>query len=401
MQMRASVLIGAVVVGLFIAATPAVAVSDDLDPTFSGDGKAFVAPRDSWTASLALDAGKVYASGTVTVDGKDRLFVARLNDDGTSDTAFSGDGVRYVRAPKGRFASTGLTVDPSGRPVMVTVSDKEIVVYRSTTLGDLDHTFSGDGRRLLPGAGSLLSFNPDVVIDGQGRMVVAARVRVKEGMDVRVWRLLPQGALDDSWSGDGVKTVDEGNDDWMDGLAVDQRDRVLLGSDLGGRSPARVYRFRGNGSLDNAFGSGGVVHFRLTATKKNTFPLGIAVNASGDITVPVGTVPGNLYGAARFTENGELDTTYGNGGLIDLTCKHCAPSSGDVVSGQVAILVDTYVKGTDIRLTRISGSGDTIEHLRFDPFPGRGTGAFDIEIDGSRTLIAGGGRSRAYVARGT
>ena len=156
-------------------------------------------------------------------------FVGRLNDNGVLDATFSGNGVRALAASKGRFWITGLTVDNLGRTVLVAQSNSRIVVARFTTTGDSDTTFSGDGKRQFTGGASPIDLFPLVTIDSQGRLVVAAMVeRHREGnSDVVVRRLLPSGALDSEWSGDGVKVVDNADADWVEGLTTDDRDRVL------------------------------------------------------------------------------------------------------------------------------------------------------------------------------
>ena len=389
-------------------ATPALAADVNLDPTFSGDGKVVVSSDGSTVLSLARSSGDVFFAGEQpAVGAKDRRvpFVGRLEDNGVLDATFSADGVRALPASKGRFWITGLTVDGLGRAVLVAQSGSRIVVARFTTTGGLDATFSGDGTREFSGGASIADLFPRVAIDSQGRLIVAAMVEGnREGhSDVVVRRLLASGTLDDGWSRDGVKVIDNADADWIEGLTTDDRDRVLLGSDNGGTSPAVVYRFRRNGQPDDSFSDDGVAQFRF-APRQNAFSLGIGVNGANKITVAGAACcnsGGTSYGAVRFLPNGERDTSYGDRGMLGLSCLSCFPTWGDVNGGRVAIVIDPYQNSGLTRVVRISASGTTIRHESVDIYPSTTSEqVFPVEIEGARTLLGGGQRKRgAFVAR--
>lgn len=389
------------------AAAPAVAEEVILDPTFSSDGKVYVNGPDSVVLSLARDAGDIYVAGHRDSSGSaDRQvpFVARLDDSGALDVTFSGDGLKSVAAVGGRFWVTGITVDDGGRVVLVAQSASRMVVVRFTTDGRLDDSFSGDGMREFNGGVSPIDLFPLVDIDSQERLVVAAMVELDGpgGADVVVRRLRPNGALDSSWSVDGVKTLDNGHTDWIEGLVVDDQDRVLIGSEIGLRSPASIYRFRPNGTRDPSFSDDGVTTFRFQP-RQNTFPLGIGITGDGGITVAASTCcnsQGTTYGTARFQTNGDLDLSYGDRGLLGLTCLDCFPTWGDVDGGRVAIVTDPYQSAGLTRLVRVRADGAFLAHQSVDIFPGTTSElVFPVEIDGPRTLVGGQTKKGAFVAR--
>ena len=389
------------VLAFAMTSLPAQATDVGLDPTFSDDGRVFVGERFSSANSLVRYGGDVYAAGTETIDKHSKLFVSKLDDNGVPDPTFGVAGRQLINGQGERYFLTGLTVDDSGRVLLVAQSRHSTLVVRLTADGALDITFSGDGRRLLPGGAATIFLDPDVVIDSQGRLIVAAMVDTgSPEADVRVWRLLDDGTLDTSWSGDGLRTINEADTDWMDAVAVDARDRVLIGSDYA-QSGALIYRLQVNGSLDSTFSDDGVATFRLVK-KAWTFPLRIDVGLDEQITVAAAGFGDNLYGSARLTADGQLDRSYGDAGVIGLTCQlECLPTWGDASGGKVAILVDPYGwKDGRLRIALIGKDGTDIEQLSVDPFSSSDAGsAYAIEIDGQRTLIAGDNNKRAFVAR--
>ena len=395
--------IGAIVLGLAGAALPAAASDVALDPTFSGDGKVLVGDRGAATLSLARAAGDVYLAGSQQVGDHYVPFVSRLDDNGALDPTFSGDGLRQLSSVRGKFWTTGLTVDPAGRALLVAQSRQRTVIARFTPQGDLDATFSSDGMREFAGGASTIYLFPRIIVDSQGRIVVAAMNLLKDsGSDVVIRRLMPSGANDPAWSGDGAKTINKGATDWIDALAVDANDHVLLGSETGGKSPASVYRFRPNGSPDQSFSDDGVATFRFQP-HLNTFPLGIEISAGDEITVAAASCcqsGGTTYGAARLLPNGDFDRAYGDGGVLGLSCLQCSPTWGDVDGGRVAIVIDPYQESGMTRLARINSDGTTIEHQSVDIDPANDfEPVYPVEIDGQRTLVGGYANHHAFVAR--
>jgi uncharacterized delta-60 repeat protein len=73
--------------------------------------------------------------------------------------------------------------------------------------GDLDPTFSGDGKVVTP-MGSDQDLGRAVAIDSQGRIVVAGGTENAPNFNVAIARYRPNGALDTSFAGDGkVRTA--------------------------------------------------------------------------------------------------------------------------------------------------------------------------------------------------
>lgn len=209
--------------------------------------------------------------------------------------------------------------------------------------------------------------------------------------------------MDGSWSGDGVKTVDNAKiTDWADAPAADSADRVLLCTDT--NRPAHLCRFTATGQSDSSFSGDGLAKFQLMADQ-GAFPLAIGAPADGPITVAAANLVGKtLFGAARFTSHGRLDSSYGDQGVVAARCSSgCLPTWGDVQNGRVAIFVDASAG--------IQGTGDVSEpHGSTPPVRHQATvflcisrnlneDAYTIAVDGGPHSDSRTSRSRAYVAR--
>lgn len=190
-----------------------------LDTSFDGDGYATfdLTPDDEMIAALDVDAlGRIYAVGPrgLTDQNQDML-VLRLEPDGDLDPTFSGNGwltldsLGLSRADQAR----SVTVQPDGRPVVagyaeVATGQHDMVAVRFTLAGALDPTFSGDGVAsvdfaLGPGFDAVYEVACDF---GSGRLALAGSADSPGTRRAAVAVLTPTGLLDSGFSGDGKST---------------------------------------------------------------------------------------------------------------------------------------------------------------------------------------------------
>jgi uncharacterized delta-60 repeat protein len=172
-----------------------------LDKTFAGDG----------TLSLPADIGDIQ----FLPDGRsymDRAAgnvheVRRLRANGTLDPTFSGDGKAVINCfgPHGSI----LKPDALGRPTAMCIREVSSVIQltmaRWTTSGAIDTTFAGGGKTTvaLPGMQPddyAVKFGPDARAYVVGRSTVGPDV-------LSTWRITANGVLDTTYSHDGTSTV--------------------------------------------------------------------------------------------------------------------------------------------------------------------------------------------------
>jgi uncharacterized delta-60 repeat protein len=139
-------------------------LNDDgsLDNSFDGDGMvttSFTTPGDDVGSGIAVQAdGRVVVVGTSNSgSGNSEFAVARFNDDGSLDNSFGVGGLVTTSFSGGDDVGSGIAVQADGRVVVVGTSDNgsgasELAVARFNLDGSLDNSFSGDGRVTRSGA---------------------------------------------------------------------------------------------------------------------------------------------------------------------------------------------------------------------------------------------------------
>lgn len=295
--------------------------SGTLDTTFDLDGLVtvgfpFGTVSEAAIAAVALQPdGKIVACGFARRASQATLMaVARLNLDGSLDTTFSGDGRATVDFGPLNTDCTALAVQPDGAVVLAgwTTSASgphDFAVARLSAAGNLDTTFDSDGRVTIdfPGIQSD-DFGEAVALDSRGRIVIAGSAKAGGSFgDMAVARLLANGALDSSFSGDGRASVDifTGNDDFANAVVVDPSGVIALGGMTFTNGPSgeeiAFARLREDGSLDSRFGNAGtlIVAFDLGDDNADQVTAMAARPAAGGLLAG-GTVARSAAGDTDF-----------------------------------------------------------------------------------------------------
>jgi len=187
-----------------------------IDSTFSGDGKvttAFDSYNDKgYSVAIQADGKIVLAGYTVNVSNDD-IAVARYNTDGSLDSTFSGDG--KVTTAVGSSIDHGWSVAIQEDQKIVVAgecyinSTNDFAVVRYNSDGSLDATFDGDGKVTTP-VGLGLDVGYSVAIQADDKIVVAGYSNVVSTANFAVVRYNSNGNLDTTFSGDGKVTTEVG-----------------------------------------------------------------------------------------------------------------------------------------------------------------------------------------------
>jgi len=187
-------------------------------------------------------------------------------------------------------------------------------------VGGLDPSFNTDGTGIYDPGGN--DFGNAVALDSLGRIIVVGDDRTGNGgSDFEIIRLTPSGALDLTFSGDGLQTVDfaDGSDSAL-GVAIDANDNIIVvgQSTTAGVSQVAVAKLTSAGALDGGFTGGGKLLFTF-ATGTNSGASDAVIDAAGGLVVvgaSTGTGAGALsqFGVARLTSGGAFDGGFTGGG---------------------------------------------------------------------------------------
>ncbi len=319
-------------------ATALIAADGDLDLTFSADGKLTRGyPLDQVVADvrLAVEPGGGLLTSSRLSSTTVGLVRYEANGDGDGGFGTLGSRTLTLRTRSATWDDLpGIHPLASGSFLVVGYQTGEDTfaprVARLTAGGDLDTTFGGDGYVDVTGLPGTPAAERDYevlasAVDSQGRILVAGSCNLcpaNVDRDAWVLRLLTDGTPDPGFGAGGWAIFDPtgGEDDAVE-LEIDAFDRVLVRG--WGSVPATqpfVARLAANGTLDGAWGTGGVallapfeVGFNQAAMAWDPSTGGVVLAHSAE------TENGRPTGLVRVTGAGLFDPTFGDAGFVDLS----------------------------------------------------------------------------------
>jgi uncharacterized delta-60 repeat protein len=269
--------------------------------------------------------------------------------------------------------------------------------------GALDPSFGSKGEAITQNKNveqKLWAYTGVRVARGSNGMIyVLARY---SGQEANIIAFDPDGAVDKSFGSNGrLYAIPSPDADGfqIDAIAVDASGRLLVAGHLKSVSPGRpvfVYRFLPSGALDTTFGASGSGYTTATApyTEEGVFGepgftnvLGVAVSPAGQVVLSAGTSAGRLpqhcnlpYSASlvRFTEEGKLDPTFGNGGIFLFGGRNLATAGAPSV-------------GTDGSIEVAGGAGDPCPPFAESPGPPSRGHIYRVTASGQIDTSFGGG----------
>ncbi len=308
-----------------------------LDQTFSGDGIARISSegdRTDTANAVVIRNGKIVVVGTSVRndDNVSALAILRLNSNGTPDTTFSDDGAQLLRVGS---TSQGIDVaiQSDGKIVAVGTSDHEFLVMRRLSNGDPDHSFSSDGSTRTPFPENVTAWS--VAIDPtDGRILVGGAETNSGGFghNFVVAAYTKSGDLDHSFSGDGKSIRPTALGGGLAALAVLDNGRIIAAGTTvksGTGDQFLIEKYNRAGDFDPNFGGGdGVQVVGFGGGDRDDFASDVKVQEDGKIVVG-GTSIGadKQFAVARLTAAGKLDSTFDGGGVLTAFTKN-AGSSG-------------------------------------------------------------------------
>ena len=204
-----------------------VTTSGSLDKSFSGDGKKTVAFNLGGTGNdrassvdIQSDGGIVVAGSASSAQGDGDFAVARIKKNGSMDKTFSGDGKKTIDFNLGASLedqATGVVIQADGSIVLSGLAqlsatgDFDFAAARLTAVGELDTSFSTDGKKTIPFnmGGSDNDIANGVVLQPDGKIVLFGHALRSDpaNTDFAVARLDTDGQLDTSFGTGGLKTI--------------------------------------------------------------------------------------------------------------------------------------------------------------------------------------------------
>ena len=327
-----------------------------------------------------LPNGSIYTAGYF--NSGFHMVVNRTLSTGLPDTSFDGDGTRVINDFAGTYSSSqveDIVVMSDGDLMLIgfgmnaTTSTQDIMIVRLTSAGALDTSFNGSG---------LLTLNPSSNDDNayagvemsDGDVVIAGYTGTSvTDNDLYMARINADGTLDNSFSGDGVLVQNVlANDQYYD--LAKRSDGSFL---VAGKSNARmaVVAVTAAGVLDTTFNADGY----STLTDLIGEAYSVALQTDGKIVIGGRAQDsiGDTSIVARLDSNGDLDVTFNATGYRFLTAG---------ISGLPQMTYDVIVQ-SDSKISAFGSGYDPTtpsdEQLLF--FRVTATGAVDTTFNASGT----------------
>ena len=330
---------------LLLVASRAHAAPGDLDPTFGSGGIVTLTPSTNTIGGYVAtrpDGGVTVVAtaadptSTFFADRR-RIVVEQLRSDGSLDPDFADGGIGYYvleagQNPDQSFAQA-LVRQPDGRLLIAGGAFGVVAKYGFLRLlpdGTPDPDFGTNGIAL---------FDPldtesigTILLEPDGHILLGDDAAVGDRRELVVRRFDSRGAPDPDFGQGGMVHVGPAPDvsNQIAGLArLDDGSIVAVGvafpDDNGVESVAT--RLHPDGQVDETFGDKGAV---VLANGK--WPIDVARTGDGHLVVATAD-----FGVFRLSEDGALDTTYGDDGYAHVSFAYSTPGLAPYV---MAMAVD-------------------------------------------------------------
>ena len=295
-----------------------------LDNTFGTNGivKTAIGQSDDEAYSVAIQGdGKIVVAGTshqvVSGEGVFLFALARYGSNGSLDNTFGASGIVTTALQ----ISGNLQQDNKARSVLVQ-SDGRIViggysgsnslnyfaVLRYNSDGSLDNSFDTTGIALTA-VGSANDGISSIAIQSDHKIVAGGYTQNSNEYDFALARYNADGSLDNSFGNNGVVTTSIWHlDDEISSIAI-QSDGKIVAAGYSEQSQSSgdlfaLARYNNDGSLDNTFGSNGIVTTSIAWGYDKAFS--VAIQNDGKIIAAGFAFYNNFYddngfAIARYT----------------------------------------------------------------------------------------------------
>ena len=252
-----------------------------------------------------------------------RVSLARYTPDGVLDSSFGGGNVLFS-AGMSLASPRAMIIQPDdGKIVIVGESSPWSIWPSIDTMGWIarylpngtpDTSFDGDGVRNITSSEQFIQTAcTSVAVQPDGKLLVGIRTSVQTPTYI-LMRLNPDGSPDPTWGGgDGIVDVPAINTVRYNISNLE----VMLDGRIVGTVYRNIVRFNPDGSLDNSFDGDGIRELGSTAGD----PYSLAISASGKITM-AGLAPSSMnywkFAVYKFNADGSPETGFGDNGLLVL-----------------------------------------------------------------------------------
>ena len=248
------------------------------------------------------------------------------SQDGTIDLSFGTDGWVFASIEDRKSGGSDVAVQTDGKIVVVGTynngSNDDFIVTRYNQDGTIDLTFGTNGVTIIP-VGPTFDVAICVAIQDDGKIIVAGYVIGTDSNDFGLARVNSDGTIDSTFGTDGrVITPIGDQQDYLTAIKIQSDGKIVaVGYPQGGDVnlyDAMIVRYLSNGELDNSFGNGGIIttDFNGGADAFND----VTIQRDGKIIVAGYTnnkvsLRKEIF-LVRYNVDGSLDTSFDGTGMV-------------------------------------------------------------------------------------
>ena len=295
------------------------------DTSCNGTGEFIDTVNDAVASDVVvLSDGSFVIAGTIQINNKGALFVAKFTNTCSFDATFGNNGVATYSAGDGTSARA-LTVQTDGKIIVVgdeypTVSDsndQRILVARFSAAGIIDNSFGINGRFIS--TANQKGQAQDVVIDSSGRVIFTGSIVGTVAPDAAIiGRLTSNGLLDSTFATQGYLIDEFNGDPQLNAVALRPNGNLVAVGTYGGPFPSTqqspiIVCLTQTGAFDSDCGVNGWTY--LPTANSDVYADDVFVTADNRILLSGASDDGTARPIVmRLNHNGTPDSSFATSG---------------------------------------------------------------------------------------
>lgn len=297
------------------------------------------------------------------------IYLVRINPDASVDTTFAGNGTGIKKMPitgMSQIYAHSLYVGADYILVSGYINEyggEKIFCCKFTPDGLVDTSFGTNGTVITPFPEDTQAHSHFIGLQSDSKIIVAGAA----GCDFVIMRYTAAGVLDPTFGSQGMTTTRVGDCSHGYGAAILSDDKIVIAGLSG--DAIGVVKYTANGALDGTFGDGGIA---TAAVGANGVAQALAVQSDGKIVV-VGSAA-SKFAVARFRAN--------NDDFMSVS----APADGATITSSTFAL--SGYTSESAAVVRIKVDGTVVATTTTDDFGNWNAGTSIIIADGAHTLLA-------------
>lgn len=268
------------------------------------------------------------------------LSALQAQSPGEFDLSYGVNGKRILPLGTANAFSRSMVIQPDGKAVLACITNNatsnDFAVVRLLENGQPDPDF-GTGGIVSTDFFDKTDVAEAVALDEFNRIIVAGYVEQVDGFEFAVARYLPDGRLDETFDGDGRATVALGATAFCKDVAIQADNKIVIGgyvlNPLSATNEYTLVRFDTTGQLDPTFDGEGIVmtHMGMGAGVANA----LTIQPDGKIVL-AGQVFNEAtffweIGIARYDTDGTLDPAWDHDGIVFAPVAGVNPTINEIV----------------------------------------------------------------------